>query len=187
MAEIEIPYPRPQRLLSVDPGSRAGVAVFNQVEGRFCFELDGAWEVANRVKVVSETIAKFADDPRPGAVVLERQFFRIKAGPKGAPKEVQIHGHEALLRYRHEWEILAEVFGLSSVLIYPASWQSKMLPFKGRQKKDGEGNKVGPNTKEQALMACNQYWPHLEELWLFHENARDAALLGRFYTTLLEK
>lgn len=173
MADIEIPYPRPHRILSIDPGERAGIAVFIKRDGSFV--LDGAWEVENRVKPVSETITRFAGGSGPGVVVLERQYFK------------QINGLETLLRYRHEWEIIATVFGLPSVLIYPSSWQSKMLSGKGRQKKDPEGNAIGPDSKEQALEACSKLWPGHDDIWLFHEDARDAALIGRFYANLLEK
>lgn len=174
MADIEIPYPRPKRVLAVDPGGRAGVAVFN-LNSDEKFVLDGAWEIANRVKSVSETVARFAQaDRTPGVVVLERQYFQ------------QVNGLEQLLRFRHEWEILAEVFKVPVSLVYPSSWQSKMLPNKGRRKKDEAGNPTGPTTKEDALMACNEHWPHLFDLWEHHEDARDAALLGSFYTRLLE-
>jgi hypothetical protein len=174
MVDIDIPYPRPKRILAVDPGGRAGVAVFNLTSDEK-FMLDGAWEISNRVKPVSETVARFAQAERtPGVVVLERQYFQ------------QVNGLEQLLRYRHEWEVLAEVFKVPVSLVYPSSWQSKMLPFKGRQKKNAAGEKIGPDTKEQALMACEKLWPHLIDLWEPHEDARDAALLGRFYANLLE-
>jgi hypothetical protein len=166
-AEIFVPYPRPQRVLAVDPGTRAGVAIHNR--GDTAADLVAAWEVnGGSTKAIAGVVREFlAASDLPKVMVIERQFMKWSQGAAGATK-----GHETLLRRRHTWEVIAEIFGLPFALVYPVSWQSKMLPTKEDDDDD---------TKTRALRGCLDLYPDRSTLWRGYENARDAALLGRWY------
>jgi hypothetical protein len=173
-----VPYPRPRKILAIDPGERAGVSTYIWAKDER-FVLDAAWEVAGgTVASVAGVVQAFAvGGPKQTAMVLERQFMKWREGAGGATK-----GHETLLYRRHIWQILAEVFKVPVALVYPISWSSKMLP-----KKDLPPGDEDADTKARARMACLARWPDRKTLWDGHENARDAALIGRFYADLVEE
>lgn len=169
--EIFVPYPRPRRVLAVDPGERAGVSLFRfeemPVRG---FYLDSCWEVnGDSTRAIADVVRGFKKKSGvPSIVVVERQFMKKRDGGK-----VQIQGFETLLRRRLVWETIAEVFRLPTALIYPVSWQSKSL---AKKIDDDE------TTKDRAKRACLELWPDRSGIWESYENACDSALLGKFYS-----
>ncbi len=173
-AEIFVPYPRPRRLLSVDPGERAGLSIF-RFDDEVGFILDSCWEVnGDSTRAIADTVRGYkARSTVPSIVVIERQFMKKREGGK-----VQISGFETLLRRRMAWETIAEVFGLPTALIYPVSWQSKYL---AKKTEDDE------STKDRAKRTCLKLWPERSKIWELYENACDSALLGRFYADRVQE
>lgn len=173
-AEIFVPYPRPRRLLSVDPGERAGCSIF-RFEDEVGFILDSCWEVnGDSTRAIADVVRGFKSRSiAPSLVVIERQFMKKREGGK-----VQISGFETLLRRRMAWEVIAEVFGLPTALIYPVSWQSKHLA-----KKTGDDD----TTKDRARRSCMKTWPDRTNIWENYENACDSALLGKFYADRVQE
>lgn len=168
--EIFVPYPRPRRILAVDPGERAGVSLFRLDADHRRFVLDSCWEVnGDSTRAIADVVRGFKKrSDVPAIVVVERQFMKKREGGK-----VQIQGFETLLRRRLVWETIAEVFGLPTALVYPVSWQSKGLA----KKIDDE-----ETTKDRAKRMCLELWPERSGIWETYENACDSALLGRFYS-----
>ena len=176
-SKVEVPYPRPQRIIAIDPAERTGVATYDgRSEG---FVLEAAWEVQGTVKSAAGVLREFAKASagEPMGMALERQF--MKAKPKGGNSEggVVVHGYGSLVYRRKIWHLLSAVFGISVTLIYPVSWQSKQLPKKANDEE---------TTKERALKSCLKQFPDHELMWHTSDNARDAALLGRFFADLVE-
>lgn len=172
-AEIFVPYPRPLRILSVDPGERAGLSLFRFDDGGFV--LDSGWEVnGDSTRAVADVVRGFKTRASVSSiVVIERQFMKKRGGDK-----IQIHGFETLLRRRMVWETIAEVFRLPVALVYPVSWQSKYL---AKKESDEE------TTKDRARRACLKLWPDRAQIWESYENACDSALLGRFYADRVQE
>lgn len=157
-------------IVGVDPGDHCGVAFYApgcapqilSVKGRDIPAILG----------VIQSVELAAKDYGGAEIVIERQFGAIRKNKQGG-QSINLKALEALYRRRHEWEILAELYGIRTLSVYPVVWQSKMLAI--APKFGAGGQKL--TTKARSLYAVAKLWPNVEG-WT--EDRADAALIARW-------
>lgn len=105
-------------------------------------------------------------------VAIENQFGGSRTGFKSI---------ETLLRRRHEWEILCEIYGVEVVRVYPATWQGALLNRVPKFNSDG----TKKTTKARSLLLATKLWPKVEG-WT-QDTAEAAAIAEWFRTRLMRE
>lgn len=148
-------------MLGVDPGQKGAVSCW--AHGRYVWSK----RVANTKDEVIGVLqwAKQEGERHGGLVlVLERQFRSVgKSNPKT---------EEVLLRSRFLWEILAEVLEITTMLVWPATWQSQLQVAPPT---DDRGRKL--DTKKKAIWVAR----HMIRDQRWSDGEADSALIARWW------
>ena len=151
-------------VVGVDPGELCGVAI---IEGRHLLKAHTVkGSDAKVVLGLVQQVAKVGAEQGGVVVVVELQF--AARGRRSNPK-----GLATLMKRRHVWEVLCEIYGVRVADVWPASWQSqlKIAPRLG-----ADGSKR--TTKQRSLEAARFYFG--DDSIQDAEQA-DAALIARWY------
>ena len=154
-------------IVGVDPGENCGVAVLGAGKLLSIHAIRGS-RLAS-ISAVFKGLVPLAQSGGGAIVVVENQFGRFH----GPGKKLNLKALGTLFRRRHEWELLAEVYGVPTATVYPSSWQTQLA---AAPKLYPDGSKR--STKARAVLVCGQLWP-AQEGWT--EDTADAALIARWY------
>lgn len=158
----------------VDPGKATGLAVMGPGRPISVVTLDGR-KLPQVVSYVQQ-IARLGQEEGCGSVlVIENQFAGLY--PKGAGSSgstINLKAIATLFRRRHEWEIIAEVYGVPTIAVYPSTWQT-VLRSVPRYHSDGSLR----STKARAILLASQLWPRAPVNWT--PDKADAALIAEWY------
>ena len=160
------PPVRAEIIVGVDPGEHCGVAVLRSGNLSSIHAVRGS-RLAS-IAAVFKGLLPLAED-HGVVVVIENQFGALH----GRGRKLNLRALATLFRRRHEWELLAEIYGVPTDTVYPSSWQTQ-LAAASRSYPDGSPR----STKARAILVCGQLWP-AQDGWT--EDTADAALIARWY------
>lgn len=87
---------------------------------------------------------------------------------------------ESVLRRRHTWDVLAELFGIEVEAVNPTKWQNAMFPpgwASNPGKVKGEKRR---RAKAHAIRIASKAWPTIQD-WQKNGDAADAAVMGAWW------
>ncbi len=149
-------------IFGVDPGKSAALSCFDEARLLWVTELRG-----DILSSVVGAVQRIKQEPGGGReIVIELQY--IARGKKANPKTTA-----ALLKRRHTWEILAELYALPIQGVHPSTWQSTQLRTAPRFAEDT--SKL--STHQRMVMVASRLWPKVR--WT-HDMAA-AALIARHH------
>jgi len=150
--------------VGVDPGKVAGVTVLlgrrlawtTTMRGDLLPDILGAVQKLHRLRKQQKQTMR---------VALELQYGR--RGKKGNHKTLEV-----LMRRRHMWETLLEVYDIPIVKVWPATWQTQLSEV---PRLDGKGNKR--STKVRSLELARKVYG---ESKISDDAQSDSALMARW-------
>ena len=156
--------PKSMIVVGVDPGEHCGVAV---VKGRRLLKAHVVKGDDLRVILgLVQQIKKVGEEQ--GGVVVVIEIQHAARGKAFNPKTLGV-----LMKRRHLWEILCELYEIKVVPVWPSSWQSQ-LKIAAR---------VGPrggkrSTKDRSMETARFYFG---DEAIDDHNKADASLIARWY------
>lgn len=152
--------------VGIDPGKVAGVTVLTGRRLTWTQTLRG--DMLMQILAAVQRVHRY--QKRTGHSVraaIELQFGA--RGKKSNPKSL-----ETLMRRRHQWETLLEIYAIPIVTVWPATWQSQL---KEVPRLDGKGNKR--DTKTRSLELARRVYG---EENIADDAQSDSALIARWLT-----
>lgn len=137
----------PPVILGVDPGAACGVACL--VQGRPVLVDTIRGDSLRPILGVVQELVRLREQHGQTVLVVELQF--AGRGEKFNPKSF-----EALVKRRHYWEVLAEIYSLTVEPVYPGTWQTVLAD---EPKVDEEG--AARSIKERSKAHADRYFPGL--------------------------
>jgi hypothetical protein len=128
----------PPVILGVDPGKNGAVACL--VQGRPAFAETIRGDSLRPILGVVQHMLKLREQHGLTVIVVELQYI-------GRDAKFNPRSFETLLKRRHYWEILAEIYGLPVEQVYPATWQTVL---RDQPKKTEDGTKIGIKVRSKA-------------------------------------
>lgn len=159
-------------ITAVDPGKFCGVAIFFPGRGTPTVRRLSGDQLPEVASIVA-SVRKAADEHKVKAtIVIENQFGKVRRNQDGK-ETINIKALQTLMRRRHEWEILAEVYGIQTTTVYPVTWQTILNQV---PKLNSDGSKR--TTKARSLQLAARKFPKIYD-WT--EDTADAANIGEWY------
>lgn len=149
-------------VVGVDPGKLCGVAI---LKGRSL-----AVAATIRGDRLSQIVAIVQQAKKLGANVLA---IELQHGMRPKSGKVNYKSLGTLFKRRHAWEVIAELYGLRTVGVWPSTWQTQL---KAAARLDENGNKR--TTKQRSVEVAR---------FMFGKDAikddaqADAALIAKWY------
>lgn len=135
----------PPVILGVDPALACGVACL--VHGRPVLVDTIRGDSLSPILGVVQELMKLQKKHGQTVLVVELQFA-------GRGERLNPKSYETLVKRRHYWEILAEIYGLTIEGVYPSTWQTVLAD---EPKVDAMGEKR--SIKERSKAHANRHFP----------------------------
>jgi len=161
----------PPLILSVDPGSTSGWAMYRPGEDSYTlhrFGLVRETTGAKAARIIRRAIKARPDDEVPVLLVIERQYIPRPDQAGRSDKVLSSAALEGLFMNRARWQVVAELLALEVDVhgVKPQQWQTPIIGA-GRGVKRKE-------RKRRAKAVASSYFPGA----VFTNDEADAVLMG---------